>query len=575
MATNDPNTIDVRLQPFGTPEGARADIEELSSNRFISFGGNVAKFGALAIPSDDMTARVFVGRKGAGKTVYLRRAQTYARDQVQLFADDIQQELPSTTQIYNVNRRFAPAVLTQVWMLIWRVAVLRSLYSYLAFEPHLAKAGTPEFRSRMKQDYGKWLPTQPDPMPIYSQVKALMRIHAETSGEELHRYLDHEDWDAIEKRLQKQLAASPPVCFYLDAVDEEFRHAPMHWLMCQKGLFYQVMRFLRGELGGRLHIVISIRDLVYSSVMQTEHMTRYIEEAHIRLLEWNYESISYLLQAKVGQLDRNLYLGGQDARTPLGEWLGMEEIENPKRRVREAIETYLLRHTRLIPRDIVIMLNSLHLEASAAKQEGRPLREKDVRRVVSESARLFGMEQVAIAGNQLAISDLPTEAVEHDFVNLYTGEHPGGLTEEWDMAPGIEFVADQRRYVYRGHDVYDGDDAVLQASAAYQRGIVDQLVRLIQDIKVDRFSNEEFREVFELAETYFPQARALSVLWQNGLLGYTEGAVNDGDPVFYSATHSDPLDIPVDKPGYLLHPCLIDALGIKSRGAPVYPFSVR
>jgi hypothetical protein len=573
---SEPGEVTARLQPFGTPEGARADIEELSSNQFINFGGNLATYGALAISPEDMTGRVFVGRKGAGKTVYLRRAQIYARNQKQLFADDIQQELPSTTQIFDINRRFAPSVLTQVWMWMWRVAILRSLYSYLSYEHRLEIPATAEFREGMKSDYGSWLPKQRDPMPVYSQVKAIIRDHRKSSGRTLHDYLAHEDWDAIERRIGRHLADCPPVCFYLDAIDEEFRHAPMHWLMCQKGLFYQVMRFLRGgQLGGRLHIVISIRDLVYSSVMQTEHMTRYIEEKHIRLLEWNMQSISYLLQAKVTQLDSSNYLGDDDAGSPLGMWLGMEKIKNANRRVQEGIEDYLLRHTRLIPRDIVILLNSLHLEASAAKQGGRPLEDEKVREVVSESARLFGVEQVAIAGNQLAISELPEEAVDQDFAEIYTGEHPEGLSKEAGIAPGIEFLEKERRYVYRGLDVYDGNNPILKASAAYQRGIVDRLTELIRKMEVDRFSGRQFKDVIALAEKHFPEARALSVLWQNGLLGYTDGPVDDGAPVFYSATHADPLEIPTDKPGYLLHPCLIDALGVKSRGAPVYPFDVR
>lgn len=567
--------IDSRLQPFGTPEGARADIEGFSASKFVSFGENVARYGALAIPPEDLSARVFVGRKGAGKTVYLRRARAYASNQDDLYADVIQQELPSTTQVFNINRKFAPAVLTQIWMSIWRVAILRSLYSFLAFEPSLKTPNTFAFRDDIVADYGSWLPKQRDPMPVYSQVKAIIRQHRKSNSETLHDYLTHEDWDAVERRLTTQLSSCPPVCFYLDAVDEEFRHAPMHWLMCQKGLFYQVMRFLRGELGGRLHIVISIRDLVYSSVMQTEHMSRHLDRSHIRLLEWNIDAISYLLQEKVSQLNPDLFLGDENARSPLGRWLGMEEIENTKRGIKERIEPYLLRHTRLIPRDMVILLNSLHLEASAAKQENRPLKDKDVRRVVSESARLFGIEQIAIAGNQLAISELPSEAVEEDFVDLYTGEQPKGADKEADAVPGIEFVPSERRYAYHGLDVYEGDNPILKASAAYQRGIVEELVTLLEEIGVDRFSNKQFCEIVESAEKRFPEARALSVLWQCNLLGYTDGSVDNGDPVFYSATHTDPLEIPDNKQGYVLHPCLIDVLEVESRGAPVYPFKVR
>ena len=62
----------------------------------------------------------------------------------------------------------------------------------------------------------------------------------------------------------------------------------MYWLKCQEGLFYQVMRMLRDhKLGGRLHVVICIRDIVMSSVYRSEHAPRYYNEPHIRVLNWD------------------------------------------------------------------------------------------------------------------------------------------------------------------------------------------------------------------------------------------------------------------------------------------------
>jgi hypothetical protein len=569
-------TAPQRLQPFGTPEGSRADISELSDDRFVGFGGNIARFGGLAIPASDLSGRVFVGCKGAGKTVYLRRAQAFAQDQDELFADEIRQELPTTTQVFSVSRWFAPAVLTQVWMSIWRVAILRSLFSFLAHEPRLENGSTETFREQILKDYGSRLPEQPDPMHVYSQARAIIRSHAGIErGEELLTYIEHEDWDAIEGRLARQLTMSRPVCFYLDAIDEEFRHAPTHWLMCQRGLFFQVMRFLRiPRLGGRLHIVISIRDLVYSSVMQSEHLTRYVDSERVRLLEWNVESVAYLLEAKVAQVEPRLFTRRPGVETPLGEWLGYEMIRNEKRDVVERLQHYLLRHTRLIPRDIVILLNMLHLRAGEAVARGEQVEEEVVRRVVSQAAKLFGTEQLAIAGNQLAMGYLPREAVEHDFVELLTGAHPLGLSEEARVAPGITFMASEQRYVYQGLDTYDGTHPELVAAAAYQRGILEDLTALVAAIGVDRFSGADFDVAEVDAEARFAGGRALSVLWQNGLLGYTEGDVDTGAGVFYTATRIDPLDVPRGKPGYVLHPCLIDAVSLRSRGAPILPFPI-
>lgn len=579
-----PNDIN-RLQPFGPPDGHNADIKDLREHSFVDFDGNVAQFGGLAISPIDLSGRVFVGKKGAGKTVYLRRAQAFAQDQEELFADDIQQELPTTPQVFAVNRLFPAAVLTQVWMSLWRVAVLRSLYSYLRYEPLLRNAHTDQFARETRRDYGRWLPNQPDAMSVYSQIRAVIRLKALVGvdgtkqgdrrlARELHSYITHEDWDGIERRIANQLAVAKPVCLYLDAVDEEFRHAPMHYLVCQKGLFYQVMRFLRdSRIGPRLHVVISIRDLVYSSVMQTEHLTRYLDPERIRLLEWNLRAITYLLREKVDRLDRSRYLGDRDDANVLRGWLGVADVANRRKAVREPIEQYLLRHTRLIPRDVIILLNMLHVEVVAAGQEGATrLEDEAIWRVVHEAARLFGVEQLAIAGNQLAIGEMPTEAVEGDYVELYSGESSAVDSKDEEALTGIEFDKQARGYVYRGIDTYDGDDPLLVAAGAYQRGIVDDLGELVKSLEVDRISREALLDFVERAEIRFPDGNAASVLWQNGLIGYSDGVVETGEPVFYSAAHADPLELPMDKPAYMLHPCLIDSVGIRGVGAPVNPY---
>jgi hypothetical protein len=275
----------------------------------------------------------------------------------------------------------------------------------------------------------------------------------------------------------------------------------------------------------------------------------------------------------VEQHDRRYYLGGDKKYTnALSEWLGKDQIKNEMRGVSENLQTYLLRHTRLIPRDIIILLNMLHLEAATASEAGKPLADERIRDVVSDAARLFGVEQMAIAGNQLAIGDLPPEAADFEFVELYTGENPQGLRGEEKVTPGISFVEQERRYAYRGLDVYEGDNAELQAAANYQRGIIENLTSLVREIGVDRFSAATFEVAQYEAERRFPGGRAMSVLWQNGLLGYTDGPVMTGVPVFYSATRAGPLEIPADRKGYVLHPCLIDALGVESRGDPIDPF---
>ena len=83
--------------PFGNPDGSRASIERVLHD-FVDFHGDPA-FGALATRADDATSRVIVGRLGAGKTVYLRRLRSFQAQQESVYADQPQQDPPSTETI--------------------------------------------------------------------------------------------------------------------------------------------------------------------------------------------------------------------------------------------------------------------------------------------------------------------------------------------------------------------------------------------------------------------------------------------------------------------------------------------
>ena len=71
--------------PFGNPDGARADLDDLLS-RFVDFDDG-ALYGDLATRANDATVRVVVGKLGAGKTVYLRRLRDFQRRQESVYAD--------------------------------------------------------------------------------------------------------------------------------------------------------------------------------------------------------------------------------------------------------------------------------------------------------------------------------------------------------------------------------------------------------------------------------------------------------------------------------------------------------
>ena len=60
-------------------------------------------------------------------------------------------------------------------------------------------------------------------------------INGRQTAHQLSTYLDDPLWDDLEDLLGEVVSRCSPIYFYLDAVDEEYSHAPMYWLKCQRG----------------------------------------------------------------------------------------------------------------------------------------------------------------------------------------------------------------------------------------------------------------------------------------------------------------------------------------------------
>jgi len=501
--------------PFGNPDGSRADIEDVLSE-FVDFGGDPA-FGHLATRANDSMVRVIVGKLGSGKTVYLRRLQDFQAHQDSVYATVPQQSLPKTEVVVKACQWFSDRVLVEKWMQIWERAIMRSLASHLLCRPELRQQLRDEQADEIEQSYGRLLDEFRRPRSIYSQVRDI--INQEQTAHQLSRYLDDPLWDDLEDLLGEVVGQCKPIYFYVDALDEEFGHAPMYWLKCQEGLFYQVMRMLRDHrLGGRLHIVICIRDIVMSSVYRSEHAPRYYNEPHIRVLTWDRGSLLYLLQKKLQRLPPSLLMRRATSGPPtIGDWLGVNG-HWPGPDGDETIEDYLLNHTRLIPRDIISLGNDLNEEVLRQKRAGHQgLPPAALRGVVQRCAKRFGDSQLAQCANQISSDMMPKNAALHDYSELFT------------------------------------------STQAYISGVQEDVRSFVRLIGVDRFSRADLEALQEVADLHFEKATDLaSVLWQNGLLGYID---ESGRRRFYSMGDVEEFHFPPDVGTYVLHPCLVHTVG--------------
>ncbi len=501
--------------PFGNPDGSRADIEDLISE-FVDFGGDPA-YGHLATRANDSMVRVIVGKLGAGKTVYLRRLQDFQAHQDSVYADVPQQSLPKTEVVVKACQWFSDRVLVEKWMQIWGRAIVRSLVSHVLRRPELRQQLRDEQVHEIEHSYARLLDDFRRPRSIYSEVRDI--INQRQTAHQLSTYLDDPLWDDLEDLLGEVIGQCKPVYFYLDALDEEFSHAPMYWLRCQEGLFYEVMRLLRDHrLGGRLHIVICIRDIVMSSVYRSEHAPRYYNEPHIRVLTWDRSSLLYLLQQKLRRLPPSLLMRRPATGAPtIRDWLGVNG-HWPGPDGDGTIEDYLLSHTRLIPRDIISLGNELNEEVLRQKQAGHEgLPPAALQGVVQRCAKRFGDSQLAQCANQISSDLMPKNAALHNYSELFT------------------------------------------STQAYISGVQEDVRSFVRMIGVDRFPRADLEALGEVADQHFEQATDLaSVLWQNGLLGYVDEV---GRRRFYSMGDVEEFHFPPDVGTYVLHPCLVHAVG--------------
>ncbi|MDK3258181.1 hypothetical protein QOZ86_16880 [Blastococcus capsensis] len=226
-------------------------------------------------------------------------------------------------------------------------------------------------------------------------------------------------------------------------------------------------------------MVVAIRDITFASIRTSENSLRYLDETHINILDWNRDSIRELLRHKLRTLDSRYFIDPQ-SRT-VESWLGYKTIANGRPNpAHELLEDYLLRHTRLVPRDIIVLGNDFcRVIATHERSEITP---ELIRAKVAERSRGFANAQIATCANQ-SISDLlPAEAIDHDFENIYL------QPQEYTLAE------------FQGH-----------------------VLSCIETTGSEVFHADGVKRLTSCAEELFGQpVRLADILWQQGLLGYVD-----------------------------------------------------
>ncbi len=423
----------------------------------------------------------------------------------------MESDLPSLTHVTRLAEDLSadPVERAEVWNKVWERAIVGSALSW---------TGDDAPRRSIYREFGRILQDH----PTVTQLRAL---------------LGDKSWDHTYREFEQKMdTRARPLCFFLDMVEDNSARSPLYWLWCQKGLVSEVLRFSTNSmLADNLRIHVAIRDQTWSELKKRASPPTLEMHPRVRVLRWDAQFVMSFLGRKLRRLSDIYYMqdaaGADDTKALVTAWLGSGVVNNRAREVDEDVTQYLLRHTRLIPRDIVTLGNLLATATVAARnREAVRLSDDEIRTAVAESARLSAAEELQWCGLEIVSTQL----------------------------------AESRSPVER-REILPDEDAAIRAT--------ETLIQLLRSCEQDVIPYDRFREFGDAAREKFGiHSRFGPLLWRHGLVGW--GNHLEG-PFCFSL--SSTTDLPPEGKGkyVALHPFLIDAVGVTPAGpVPVVPFFI-
>lgn len=487
------------------------------------------------MPGGDDAARVIVGRPGAGKTRHLKELRRRLEEGGSCDLVPLDFGPPSLTSVIRIAGEVElrpPAERVDIWRKLWKRAIVRAVASYL-----LDEAGGAECAAiaALRVQRGYLLGSAAGARSISSEFDQILNENG--SLPQLLDFLDNSDWREIEAALGEALSKrTKPLCYFLDIIEDDSTFAPLYWLWCIKGLLGQVIRFILEPLGAtdKLRIYLAIREQTWITLAKM--MPTVEQHPNVRVLRWDPPALLAFFANKIEHLPDcyrmpNVDLDGSP-QDVIAAWLGASTIENKVRSTEELMPAYILRHTRLIPRDIVAIGNALTREVYVARHKG---------------------DDCVDPGNiQLAVANAALAAGREEL--------------HWCALEIVSARLAQARTTKERNVILPDEDAVGH--------VADQLGDLLSSCSGDVILDEELDEVAVEANAGFAGSIDIkSLLWRHGLIGW--GPELAGPFRFsyrfglFGREAPPPQDMHV-----AMHPVLIDAVGVRPSGPePVDPFT--
>lgn len=424
--------------PFGSPDASRTD----ALDEYIPVPGAAPDIDKMRRPLHE---RVIIGKKGAGKTLYLRAlgskfgglehssskakgSEKYGtmdgwfvfRD-VNKLSSGVVIDLSQTLNRAHAFLLSRSIVVDQqlrsreLWTRIWLCAIYAALFNItFGKSKHDAFSGAKssgESRDNLAAKLDEVSSFLSD-LPPTASVTTIINFFANNKTKRIgsiRKYLDDYRWNILAELLEGVMNDAPQTAIFIDALDDDFDQAPNAWLNCQEGLFRCIFEILNkaDRFSNRIHVIVALREIVYASLLRSEHANRYLQDEHVRYISWDAGPARSLLFSKIQNLPTEFCVRPEldKIRRPMEYWLGKDRIENRKRDTVEPLSDYILRHTRLLPRDIVIMGNAICEGYRKKYHSNEELNDSDIRLIVHEVSKFICLSALRSSVNEYICSE--------------------------------------------------------------------------------------------------------------------------------------------------------------------------
>ncbi|HYD38325.1 MAG TPA: hypothetical protein VEA60_11970 [Allosphingosinicella sp.] len=471
--------------------------------------------------NDIKAIRIVVGKKGSGKTHILRYIESEsqgARTVIYCTLSDNAIPIALESQFSReVDRPHARSRWSKFWRIVLSVSILSRFISAAADVPQRRAATkflidqgytrdevradewktTRELLIRhfadsyFPKDFSFRLANLRGPRDPTSVIHRLLDgVHSLRAMDEL---IDFVEVSGLEAEIGALAKGYRPFHIIIDGIDDVSWRQPRAWLDFQVGLFDATFYFqetLRSS--EQVAVTVAMRNFIYLSAAESPHIDRI---RNLLSLNWTPTSALAFLNRRLNQIAKNSFADAPKLASdrPLAAWLGFDSVVAVRRSVEESVEAYVLRHTRLSPRNLIRLFNLLVQEKNRKTSRQETFDADDFRQIVGRIGEEVAELMLKVAAEEIIafiaeVSDTVVRAKRSEGVVTWVA---------WTLEEAIRAV---------GNEVMD--------AARYDRFLVQLLEAILPDhLLKDRASGSKFEEYMRTVEL---------VLWRCNVIAFRD-----------------------------------------------------